>query len=61
MELYSGARGTHLPSDADILSSAPFERVREHFAAKAEEQREVRLAEASAAAERILLAWKNSG
>jgi hypothetical protein len=57
-ELYSGGGKPRTPSDDEILSSAPFERVQEHFRVKAEERRKLREAEARAAAERTLLEWK---
>ena len=56
-ELYSGGGPKRLPSDDEILSSAPFGEVQEHFRAKAEEQRKLQEQEARAAAERMLLVW----
>jgi len=58
MELYSGKKPQSQPSDEEILRAAPFERVREHSRAKAEEQRKFQQEEARAAAERQLLEWK---
>ena len=57
MELYGGGGPKRLPSDDDVLSSAPFKEVQEHFRIKAEEQRELKQQEARASAERMLLVW----